>query len=63
MGRGVARTFLSAARAAPNVVVYSTAALEESADTDWIARFEGQDFSLADAVTFAVMTERGMPKR
>lgn len=60
IGRQVARTFLSAARAAPNVVVHSTAALEESADTDWIARFDDQDFSLADAVSFAVMTERGI---
>jgi len=60
IGPDVARAFLSGARAAPNVVVFSTAAIEEAAEAQWLARFDDQDFSVADAVSFAVMTERGI---
>jgi len=58
--RRVARAFLAGARAAPNVVVHSTAELEAAAEADWLARYDDQDFSLTDAVSFAVMTKRGI---
>jgi hypothetical protein len=58
--RRVARAFLAGARAAPNVVVHSTAELEAVAEARWLTRFDDQDFSLTDAVSFAVMAERGM---
>jgi hypothetical protein len=58
--RRVARAFLAGARAAPNVVVHSTAELEATAETRWLTRFHDQDFSLTDAVSFAVMAERGV---
>ena len=45
---------------APNVVVRSSAELEESALNDWLERYGDQDFSLTDAVSFAVMAERGI---
>ena len=56
--RRVARTFLAGARAAPNVVVHSSAELEAAAESQWLTRYDDQDFSLTDAVSFAVMTER-----
>ena len=58
--RGVARAFLAGARAAPNVVVYSSSRLEAVAESDWLTRYDDQNFSLVDAVSFAVMTERGI---
>jgi len=58
--RRVARAFLAGARAAPNVVVHSTAEFEAAAEADWLTRYDDQDFSLTDAVSFAVMTERGI---
>lgn len=60
IGRTVAQTFLSAARAAPNTVIFSTAELEEEAEREWLARFTDQPFSLADAVSFTVMTRRSI---
>jgi uncharacterized protein len=38
--------------------VRSTRELEDAAERDWLARYQDQDFSLADAVSFAVMRER-----
>jgi uncharacterized protein len=58
--RRVARAFLAGARAAPNIVVHSTAELEAEAESRWLTRYDDQDFSLADAVSFAVMTRRGI---
>jgi predicted nucleic acid-binding protein len=60
IGGSVARTFLSAARAAPNTVIFSTADIEAEAEREWIARFTDQRFSLADAVSFTVMTRRSI---
>ena len=60
IGRAEARAFLSGARAAPNVVVYSTSELEVTAEREWLARFTDQAFSLADAVSFSVMSDRGI---
>ena len=58
--RAAAITFLASVRARPNVVVTSTEELEQRALSDWIVAFEDQDFSLADAVSFVVMRERGI---
>jgi len=60
IGREVAHSFLSSARAAPNQVVYSSRELEERAEEGWLRRFDDQDVSLTDAVSFAVMVERGI---
>lgn len=57
--RAAAPAFLAAVREPPNVVVFSTPELEAAAERDWLAAFEDQRFSLTDAVSFAVMTERG----
>jgi predicted nucleic acid-binding protein len=58
--RAAAITFLAAVRKVPNVVVTSTEELEQRALEDWIMPFDDQNFSLADAVSFAVMQERGI---
>jgi predicted nucleic acid-binding protein len=54
----VALAFLREIRSEPNVVVESTREVEERARRDWLERYEDQDFSLTDAVSFAVMSER-----
>ena len=41
-----------------DVLVQSTRELEAAARRDWLERYTDQDFSLADAVSFAVMRER-----
>ena len=46
-------------RASPNVVVASTEYLEDAAVTDWLMRYADQPFSMVDAVSFAIMAERG----
>jgi len=58
--RAVALAFVRHVGVPPNVVVHSTPELEARGIADWLERYEDQDFSLADAVTFAVMTERGL---
>jgi len=52
--------FVRLVRQPPNVVVDSTAELEALALTEWLERFSDQGFSLADAVSFAVMAQRGI---
>jgi predicted nucleic acid-binding protein len=42
------------------VVVYSGSELEATAEREWLARFADQAFSLADAVSFCVMSNRGI---
>ncbi len=59
-GRRAALAFVRTVGLAPNAVVWSTADLEERAVTDWLERYGDQDFSFADAVSFAVMAERGI---
>ena len=54
--------FVQLVRASPNVVVTSTAALDASAINDWLTRFADQPFSITDAVSFAIMAERGTRK-
>jgi len=60
VSRDAALRFVRQVGAPPNVVVRSTAALEAAALKDWLEPFEDQEFSLADAVSFAVMRERGI---
>ena len=52
--------FLRVVRQSPNEVVSATPDLEDRAITHWLERYEDQDFSLADAVSFEVMTGRGI---
>lgn len=58
--RLAATRFLEAVRSAPNTVVTSTEELEQAALADWLIPYGDQSFSLADAVSFAVMRERGI---
>jgi predicted nucleic acid-binding protein len=59
-GRRAALGFLRAVRQPPNEVVGATPDLEDRAITHWLERYEDQDFSLADAVSFEVMAGRGI---
>ncbi len=54
--RGLARTVGEA----PNIVVRSSQELETCALTDWLEPYHDQAFSFTDAVSFAVMAERGI---
>ena len=58
--REVALTFVRTVGRVPNIVVTSSPEYEESAVTDWLERFDDQSFSFTDAVSFAVMTDRGL---
>jgi predicted nucleic acid-binding protein len=57
-GRKAALVALDSIEKATDVLVHSTGTLEAIARRDWIERYADQDFSLADAVSFAVMRER-----
>lgn len=59
-GHVVALTFARNVVRAPNVVVTSNPDLEAAAVTDWLERFADHDISFTDAVSFAVMRERGI---
>jgi predicted nucleic acid-binding protein len=58
VGRQTALTFVRTVYESPNVVVHSTRDMELAAERSWLARFAEHDFSLTDAVSFAVMTDR-----
>ncbi len=58
--RQAALAFLRAVRQQPNEVVTVTTDLENRAITHWLERYDDQLFSLADAVSFEVMSERGV---
>jgi predicted nucleic acid-binding protein len=59
-GHAQAMRFLHSLRDSPRLTkVYSDARLESIAE-DILERYADQDFSFADAVSFAVMQERGM---
>ncbi|MSR07802.1 MAG: PIN domain-containing protein [Gemmatimonadetes bacterium] len=58
--RRAALEFLRAVQLPPTTVVESTVELEQRALNDWIERYDDQRFSLADAVSFAVMADRGI---
>jgi predicted nucleic acid-binding protein len=58
VGHQSAMRFLQALRQSSRLTrVYSTPSLEEAAESI-LARYEDQDFSLADAVSFALMQQR-----
>ena len=59
-GRVAASTFVREVGRAPNVVVFSSPEIEQQAVGDWLERYQDQAFSLCDAVSFAVMKERGI---
>ncbi len=59
-GRKTALTFVREVRRSPNIVITSSPEDEQSAVTDWLERFDDQLFSLTDAVSFAVMSDRGI---
>jgi predicted nucleic acid-binding protein len=58
VGHATALTFVKTVGDPPNLVVESTREIERAATQNWLARYADQDFSLTDAVSFAVMTER-----
>lgn len=60
VGREVALAFARNVVRAPNVVVSSDPDLEAVAVANWLERFDDQPFSFADAVSFAVMKQRGI---
>jgi len=60
VGRGTAEAFARVVRASPNLVVTSSPDFEAAALDEWLGRFDDKDFSLTDAVSFAVMAERGI---
>ncbi|WP_428276155.1 type II toxin-antitoxin system VapC family toxin [Candidatus Palauibacter sp.] len=59
-GRHVALAFLDAVRQPPNRIEPATPEREDVAVDEWIRRFGDQDFSLADAASFAIMSELGI---
>ncbi len=58
--RKIALTFAREVSRSPNIVISSSPDYEESAITDWLDKFDDQDFSFTDAVSFAVMSDRGI---
>jgi len=59
-GYAAALAFVEAARRPPNRIEYITAEREDEAIGRWLERFADQEFSLADACSFAVMSELGI---
>jgi hypothetical protein len=57
-----ALAFVRAVMDPSTVVISSSADLEHAAVEDWLARFDDHDFSLTDAVSFAVMKQRGITR-
>jgi predicted nucleic acid-binding protein len=55
--RKIALAFVREVTRTPNIVVTSSPDLEEEA-VSWLERFDDQAFSLTDAVSFAVMSDR-----
>ncbi len=60
VGRSVALNFARTVSEPPTVVVSSGAELEQRAIAEWLSRYADQDFSFTDAVSFSVMTTRGI---
>ncbi len=61
-GREHALAFVRAVTEPSTVVVPSSSELEHVAVKDWLASYDDQNFSLADAVSFAVMKRRGITR-
>ena len=60
-GPKVAREYLGTIKSDPLVrEVYTDAALQSAAISDWLERFADQRFSFTDAVSFAAMADRGI---
>ncbi len=59
-GRLAALRFVREVRREPLLVEPSTSDLEVRAAEEWLVRFEDQEFSLTDGVSFAVMSARGV---
>lgn len=59
-GSDPALTFAKTVRLPPNLIVWADARLDMAALSDWLERYDDQDFSLTDAVSFAVMQDRGI---
>jgi uncharacterized protein len=59
-GRDAALKFAQTVAQPPILVVPSSADVEQRAVADWLVRFADQSFSLADAVSFAIMKSRGI---
>lgn len=60
VGREIALAFLEAVRRSPNRIEHVTPEREDVAVDEWIRRFADQNFSLADATSFALMSELGI---
>ena len=60
VGRPAALAFVRTVGEPPNLVIRSSRELEERALRDWLERYADQDFSFADAVSFALMAERAI---
>jgi uncharacterized protein len=58
VGRSAAGAFVHGVGQPPNLVVYDTPNLVATALHEWLDRYRDQMFSLTDAVSFAIMTER-----
>lgn len=58
--RKAALAFVREVGRAPNIIVSSSPEIEAGATNDWLDRFEDQDFSMTDAVSFFVMRQRGI---
>jgi predicted nucleic acid-binding protein len=59
-GIAPALRYVQLVRASPNVVVTSDEQLEDAAVNEWLARYTDQPFSMVDAVSFAIMSARGI---
>lgn len=60
LGHAAATAFLESVRDSPRIEkIFSTRAMEEQAETI-LRKYDDQDFSYADAVSFALMKERGI---
>jgi uncharacterized protein len=59
-GREPALRFLNEVRRDPILVETSSPDVEERAIADWLDRYADQSFTLTDAVSFAVMADRGI---
>lgn len=60
VGREGALRFLGEVLRDPLLVETSTPEMERRAVEEWLAPYSDQDFSLADAVSFVVMKDRGI---
>ena len=58
--RTAAIAFLREVSRAPNIVISSTPEYEAAAEADWLSRYADHHFSVTDAVSFAVMSDRNI---